>query len=172
MQWEEIEKLPRETLLILLRHALRNLIRVDGYWFLETEKARGMEQAVAIDEAVWRRFGGVEAYQIKRDFPLPQEPIPALVQAIHLSPTWAFFGQYEIESLSPREAVLTVTRCLSQEARVGMGLEVFPCRGVEEGYFSSFAQAIDPAIRVSCELAPPQHQPGRWCRWRFALVGG
>jgi len=170
MTWEEIERLPRETLLILLRQALRNLVRVDGYWFMEMEKLVGQEKTVAADEAVWRRFGSVEAYQIKRDFSLEGEPIPALIRALNLSPTWVFFGEFRVDSPSPREAVLKVTRCLSQESRVKMGLGVFPCRGVDEAYFTAFAQTIDPRIKVVCELCPPEeYYPDLWCQWRFRL---
>ncbi len=37
MKWQEIEQLPRETLLALFQDSLRNLMRLDGYWFLEGE---------------------------------------------------------------------------------------------------------------------------------------
>lgn len=170
MQWEEIEALPREKLLILLQNALGNIVRVDGYWFMELEKAAGMATTVAVDEAVWRRMGGKEARQIREAFPLPEEPIPALAEAVRLNPAWATWGEFELETPSARQAILRIPQCRAQEARVKLGLQVFPCRPVDEAYFSSFAQAIDPRLKTTCEFAPPNDgQPGLWCRWRFEL---
>ena len=50
------------------------------------------------------------------------------------------------------------------------GLGTFPCRGVEENYFSAFAYTIDPMIKVACISCPPDNDPdGLWCEWHFRL---
>lgn len=169
MTWDEMAQLPQEKLLALLHDAYKNLIRVDGYWFLEVEKAAGQGKAVKADEEVWRRFGRVEAYQLKRTFGLAGDDIPTLVAALSRSPVWPFFSEYQVTQTAPDEAEFRVLRCGSQVERVKAGLGVFPCQGVEEAYFSSFAAAINPHIKVSCLSAPPHHSPDLWCQWHFKL---
>lgn len=172
MKWEEIAQLPRERLLALLQDAYRNLIRVDGYWFLEMEKLAGQSKAVRADEEVWKRLGRVDAFQVRRNFELEGEGIPTLVAALRLSPIWPFFAEYQVEQTAPGEALFRVLRCNSQVERVKAGLGVFPCQGVEANYFSSFAQTINPHIGVSCISSPPDnYSEDLWCQWRFTLAG-
>lgn len=173
MEWEEIAQLPREKLLALLWDAYRNLIRIDGYWFLAVEQAAGQEKAVIADEEVWRRFGRVEAQQLKRAFNLEGDGVGAVMAALQRSPLWPFWARFRVEQTSPQEALLQVTHCSSQVERVKAGLGVFPCRGVDEAYFQSFAQALNPRIKVHCLSAPPeQYSENLWCSWRFVLEDG
>jgi hypothetical protein len=170
MPLEHLAHLPQEKLLRLLEDACRNLTRVDGYYFLEIEKLAGPETAVRCDEEVWRRFGRVEAYQLRRTFDLEGDGIPTLVQALRLSLIWPTFAQYQVEQLSPREAVFRVTHCASQVNRLNDGLPLFTCQGVEQAYFSSFATTINPAMELSCISCPPDsYSPDLWCQWRFEL---
>ncbi|MEE9202766.1 MAG: DUF6125 family protein [Dehalococcoidia bacterium] len=167
---EHLSHLPREKLLQLLEDAYKNLTRVDGYYFMEIEKLAGAETAVRCDEAVWQRFGRVEAFQIRRNFELEGDGIPTLVQALRLSLIWPTFSQYQVEQLSPSEAVFRVTHCASQANRLNEGLGLFSCQGVEQSYFSSFAAGINPHIKVSCMSCPPEnYSPDLWCQWRFEL---
>ena len=171
MDWEEISQLTREQLLSLLQDTLRNVVRIDGYWFLAVEQFAGQEAAVKADEEVWRRFGSVEAFQIRRTFEIKGNGIPALVQALRSSLVWSPSGDYyRVEQTSPVEAIFRVFRCRPQMERLKAGLGTFPCRGVEENYFSSFAYTIDPMIKVACTSCPPDNDPdGLWCEWHFRL---
>lgn len=170
MALEHLAHLPQEKLIKLLEDAYKNLTRVDGYYFLEIEKRVGAETAVRCDEEVWRRFGRVEAYQLRRNFELEGDGIPTLVQALRLSLIWPTFSQYQVEQISPREAVFRVTHCASQVNRLNEGLALFSCQGVEEAYFGSFATSINPHIKVSCVSCPPNnYSPELWCQWRFEL---
>jgi hypothetical protein len=170
MDWEEISQLPREQLLVLFHDTLRNLIRLDGYWFLAVEQLAGQEAAVKADESVWQRFGRVEAFQIRRTFEIKADGIPALVHALRSSLLWPLSCDYHVEQTSPIEATFRVFHCNSQAERLKAGLGTFPCRGVEEGYFSAFAHTIDPRIEVTCISCPPDNHPDRlWCQWHFRL---
>ena len=171
MNWQEVAQLPREKLLVLLEDTLRNLVRIDGYWFLGMESRCGQEPAVRVDEEVWGRFGKVEARQIRKFHNLG-DGLTDLVAALRLIPSWTFFGDYSVEQTSPRQAVLKVNLCQSQKERVRMGLGVFPCRGVEENYFGSFAREINPQVQVQCLSCPPDnYREDLWCSWQFSLEG-
>lgn len=170
MKWDEMAQLPRETILALLNDALRNMLRIDAYWFIGMEKNLGMENALRVDEEVWRRFGKVEANQVKANFNVSGDGISTLVKALKLAPTWTLWGDLQIEQTSENEAVLQVLRCSSQVERIKAGVGVFACKGVEQGYFDSFAQAIDPRIKVACNFCPPEkYFENLWCEWHFGL---
>jgi hypothetical protein len=169
MKWDEIAKLPRETLLVLLEDSLRNILRVDGYWFQAGEKLVGMEPTLKMDEEVWGRFGRAAARMVKKTFKLEENGgIPSLIQAINLDPMWTFFGELDMKQLSESQLRLQVTSCFSQKERLRLGQDVFPCRPVEETYFNSFAQAIDPRVKVRYGFCPPEkYSENLWCEWYF-----
>lgn len=170
MALEHLAHLPKEKLLALLEDAYKNLMRVDGYYFMEIEKLAGPETALKADEAVWRRLGQVEAHQLRRHFNLDGGDLATLVQALKWSLIWPTFCDYEVELVSPSQALFRVTRCSVQVNRVNAGLGVFPCQGVEHTYLTSFAAVFNPAIQVSCLSCPPQdYSPELWCQWRFEL---
>ncbi|MBI4287959.1 MAG: hypothetical protein HY671_05995 [Chloroflexi bacterium] len=170
MKWEEMSQLPRETILALLNDALRNTLRIDGYWFIGMEKQFGVENAIKVDEQVWRRFGKVEASQVKANFKVDGNGIAAVVKALKLAPTWTLWGDLRIEQISEREAVLQVLKCSSQQERLKAGVGVFSCKGVEQGYFDSFAETFDPRIKVTCNFCPPEkYFETLWCEWHFGL---
>lgn len=170
MALEHVAHLSREQLLRLLEDAYRNLMRVDGYYFMEIEKLVGAEAAVRCDEAVWHRFGRVEAYQLRQYFNLQGDGIAPLVQALRSSLVLPLACQYQVEQVSPQEAKLQVTHCLAQVNRLNAGLGIFQCQGVEEAYFGSFAATINPQIRVKCISCPPgNYSPQLWCQWQFQL---
>ncbi len=172
MNWEEVSRLPREQLLDLFQDTLRNLVRMDGYWFLAVERIAGQEAAVDADEEVWRRFGRVEAFQTRKNFHIESDGIPALVEALRCSVYWPLWCDYEVDQTSPGEALFQVPRCGSQGERLKAGLGLFPCRRVNEAYLSAFAQTIDPRIKVTCLMSPPDnYREDMWCQWHFGLDG-
>ena len=170
MKWEEMAQLPRETILTLLNDALHNMLRIDAYWFIGMEKSLGIDNAIKVDEEVWRRFGKIEATQVKNNFKLNGDGIGTLVKALNLAPTWTLWADLCIEQISDHEAVLQVLKCSSQVERLKAGAGVFNCKGVEHGYFESFASVIDPRIKVHCNFCPPaKYFENLWCEWHFSL---
>jgi hypothetical protein len=169
MRPEELSKLPKETLIKLFEILRRDQRTIDGFWFLQVENSYGIEKAIEFDAYVWNRIGRINAKRLKEALGLGTG-IPALVKAIELDPLWFLFG-YEVKQLSIAEAAVVFTDCLGQKARLKMGKELFPCRSVDEGYFTGFAKTLDPRIEVQCISCPPERYSDElWCEWRFTLM--
>lgn len=165
---EEIRKLPRDEVVALLEICRKDMRFQDGFWFMNVEDALGIDRAVEMDADVWSRFGGYEARLLLKVFDWKEQGIPKLVRALNYAPSWLFFD-YSVEQVSETEARFQVQKCLAQTGRLRGGRGIFPCRTVEEGYLTSFANAIG-AIRVEREFGPPDNYSEQlWCSWRFRL---
>lgn len=171
MNNEDLDKLPRERLLSLLRVCLANMRTMDGLWYLGVEDAFGTDAATTIDRDMWEQLARVEARRLKAAFDLGPG-IPGLISALGLNPTWMAFADWSLEQPSPSEAVLRITDCYPQKARVESGRGVFPCQEVDQVYFTTFAQGIDPRLKVTCASCPPDsYSQDLWCQWHFRLEG-
>ena len=42
------------------------MLTIDGLWFVEAEKTMGIDQAMKLDQGVWRQFGSLEANRMKK----------------------------------------------------------------------------------------------------------
>ena len=83
MKAMSLEELTKEQLEELVRIYARNLLALDGVWFQSVERGRGMDEAMAHDCAVWRRFTETEARRIKTFLGLPERPgLDGLEQAL------------------------------------------------------------------------------------------
>ena len=168
MNKAELRQLHPETLASLFEICLNDLRVCDGWWYLGVENRYGTEQATALDQQVWEKLAKIEAEALKKTLNL-NGGMDGLIRAISMSPTWIMAGDYELEQLSPNKGVLRVISCYSQEARLRMGRELFPCRAVDEAMLTAFARAIDQGIRVSCTFSPPERNCSPWCEWHFHL---
>ena len=86
-----LEELTKEQLEELVRIYARNLLALDGVWFQSVERGRGMDEAMAHDCAVWRRFTETEARRIKTFLGLPERP------SRFVSPRWPTAGRSAAE---------------------------------------------------------------------------
>jgi hypothetical protein len=59
--------------------------------------------------------------------------------------------------------------CRVHSARERKGLPRFPCKGIGEVEFPTFAANIDPRIRTRCLRCPPDAPEGLYCGWEFTL---
>ena len=159
--------LPPETLVDLLALHIRNVWRVDGFYYLGIEERSGTEAATEIDAACWRVMGRIEARALREilgdDGTTPEGFIRLLRHT-----SWALDLWAKEDETTGDTAVLRVTDCGTQNTRLRKGLEIFPCRKVRYGYLEAFAREIDPGIEMTCRVCPPGERPeGVWCEWEF-----
>lgn len=165
-----LAEIPIEKLLDFFFLQIRNLWRVDGLYFLGMEEKFGTEAATEIDAEVWQIIAKIEAKKLRRMFQVGENAgIPTIMNLL-LESSWALDQPFKTIVISDNQAVLTIDRCRTQEARLKKGLSEFPCKKVRFGYLKNFAKTLNSNVKVNCIVCPPdKHPPDLWCRWEFKL---
>jgi hypothetical protein len=167
---KELEEMSIPRLLDYLFLQVRNLWRVDGLYFLGIEKRFGTEAATEIDAGVWEAMAKIEAKSLQRMFHAEENPdVPTIMNLLRKS-SWALDQPFKTVVVSRSRGTLSVDRCRTQEARLGKGLNEFPCKKVRFGYLKVFATTLNPQAEVNCLVCPPDKHPKElWCKWEFTL---
>jgi SAM-dependent methyltransferase len=163
--------LDRPGLLKTLDVFAKNWLAHDGCWFLAAEERYGMETAMDLDAASWRRFAAAEARRIMDAFLIPSGGgLDALQQALTYR-MYSFINPSRIER-APEGDVLRffMEACRVQDARRRKGLPDFPCKRVGQVEFETFARAVDARIATTCITCPPDQDADGHCGWEFRLV--
>lgn len=162
----------RAGLLQALQMFAKNWLAHDGSWFLAAEERFGMETAIGLDAASWKRFAAVEARRIMSAFDIREDGgLTALERALQLRP-YAILNIQHMEWSSDRSTLrFFMDACRVQDARRRRGLPDFPCRAAGTIEFEIFAATIDPRIQTKCLHCPPNAPAGLSCGWEFTLGG-
>jgi len=159
-----------ERLLDLFFLHIRNLWRVDGLYFLGIEERFGTEAATEIDAKCWKTMAKIEAKSLKELFKVKEVADLATLMRLLRNTSWALDQANKEVEVTAEKAVFKVTKCRTQETRIGKGLDVFPCKTVRFGYLKNFAEELNPKIKTICRVCPPdKRQPNAWCEWEFIL---
>jgi hypothetical protein len=154
----------------LLEDAAKLWLAHDGLWFLEVEKAFGMEKAIELDKNTWAKFTVIEAKRIMQRHNLPTNGgLEALKTALGHR-LYAHINTQEIVEETATSLVFRMTDCRVQSARARDGREPFPCKEVGIVEYALFATTIDPRIKAECLSCPPDEKhPNYWCAWKFSI---
>ncbi len=163
--------LDRAGLLRALDTFARNWLAHDGCWFLAAEERYGMETAIELDTASWRRFAAAEARRIMEAFAIPAGGgLGALQQALSYR-MYSFINPWRVERSENGDVLrFFMETCRVQQTRRRKGLPDFPCRSVGEVEFETFARTVDPRIVTKCLSCPPDPGADGHCGWEFRLV--
>jgi hypothetical protein len=164
----DFEAMGREDLQEYLGFLMRQYRVVDAFWYIYLEEEQGPDAANHFNERVWQRVASLAARDIVARFNIQDKGLDGFVKALRYFP-WAIIVGYDIEQ-NPGEVLISVAECPTQRARLQRNLGEYACKEMHRGEFTSFANAIDPSIKVDCVHAPlDAHPPERFCRWRFTL---
>ena len=166
----DLMRLSKKTLVELLKTYSKNSLTIDGLWFINVEEKFGLDTAIEIDTRVWERYGVTEAQRLKKVLNIAEGGgIPALVKALNFQ-IWVPGMDYEFQEVTEKRTVFNVTDCTPQKARIRDKRGEFPCKPVGVALFKSFADTIDPRLKMRCLLCPPDSHPEDvWCSWEFRL---
>jgi hypothetical protein len=165
-----LAEMPMEKLLDYFFLQIRNIWRVDGLYFLGTEKEFGTGAATEIDARVWDSMASIEAKSLQRMFKVSENPDVATIVALLCKSSWALDQPFKTIEIGDNRATLCIGRCRTQEARLNKGLCEFPCKKVRFGYLKNFAKTLNPKVEVNCLVCPPdKHPKDLWCKWEFTL---
>jgi SAM-dependent methyltransferase len=162
--------LGRGGLLRTLEVFASNWLAHDGCWFLAAEARYGIEAAIDLDTASWRRFAAAEARRIMTAFDIPPGGgLESLRRALGYR-MYSFVNPWRIEAPPGGEALrFFMESCRVQDTRRRRGLPDFPCKRVGQVEFETFARTVDPCIVTTCLHCPPDPDAGGHCGWEFRM---
>lgn len=163
--------LSKEELIAIIVDDAKNWLAHDGLWFQAVEQQYGIDKAIEIDTAAWKKFTVVEAKRIMARLGFePGGGIPALVECFKHR-LYARLNLQESIEVSADRVVFRMVDCRVQSARKRKGLPDFPCKSVGLVEYAEFARTIDPRIQTRCIACPPDQHPDEfWCAWEFVLT--
>lgn len=142
---------------------------VDALWFLAVEDTFGLDAAVSLNEGIWGKIAAMAAKDIKGRFDVKGRGVPAIMEALSYFP-WAIITGYEVVEKTENKALLRVSNCPPQEARLRHGRGEFPCKKMHSVVFVNFAKVFNEKVKLKCRYAPPDpHPKDVWCEWEFEL---
>ena len=123
---KDLEGLTKEELIDYIEDLSKNWLAIDGTWFQAVEKELGLENAIELDAAQWKRFTVIEAKRIMRRFNIQENGgISALVKALNYR-VYANINIQETVEISENRCVFRMNDCRVQSARKRRKLPDFP----------------------------------------------
>ncbi|MFC2008073.1 DUF6125 family protein [Chloroflexota bacterium] len=155
---------------MLVKLCSRSLYTLDGLWFSLLEKKYGLEAALDIDIEVWRRFSLIHGKRVLKTFKIKDDnPIRALITMLQIDPMMTIYAPQTV-TLTDNKAVFRFLDCPPQKARKRDGRGEFPCKAVGTAIFTSYAEVVDPCVKLRCLTCPPDaHPPEYWCEWQYEI---
>ncbi|MFH0914417.1 MAG: DUF6125 family protein [Chloroflexota bacterium] len=165
--------LPQVPLAQLRETYSQSCYTIDGLWFSLVEQKYGTDSALAIDVEVWRLLGRIQAKRMIEKFAIRESnPLLTLIKALLMDPITPIYKPV-VPFLDENRAVFRITDCPPQKARLKDGRGLFPCREVGLAYYGTYAEVVDPRIKLTCQACPPEkYDADRWCEWQFEIKEG
>jgi hypothetical protein len=165
----ELVKLTKKELIDYCEMMANNWWNLQNNWMLNITQRYGSETAAEFDALVFGRQAEVQAWRLKKLFNLGDD-IQSMIKAVNLS-TLLSNVEFEYVEVGEKHCRIRVISCSMQLARRDLGLPELPCKIAGMAANSRFALAINPKIKTTCIVCPPdKHPENLWCEWQFDLV--
>jgi len=136
-------------------------------WRVAVEEEYGLD-AVRQLELKLGDVGKSHAKRIKKIFKVGKG-VTGFNKAFQYTPE-KFLEPFEIEEQTEKLLIISNPSCSIQKARVKRGKSEFPCKETATLYMAGFAHEIDPNIKLSCIVCPPDDHPNNcFCKWRLEV---
>ncbi len=164
-------ELDHGTLVATIEDFAKNWLAHDGLWFQAVERRLGLEAAIELDAQAWEQFTIIEAKRIMARYNIPADSgLEGLKRALGFR-MYAVLNRQEIRNETDTSFEFFMVDCRVQSARQRKGMPLFPCKSVGLVEYSGFARVIDPRIKTSCLVCPPDKSAGAesYCGWKFSI---
>jgi len=165
----EYAKLSKQQLIDYTEFMHKSFWNLQGNWMLNVNKRYGAEVAVKFDEMVFGRISEVQAMRLKTLFNLG-DTIQDFMKALALSTMWEPTGEWEYVEFDDKHVIARVNKCPMQLARLKLGIGELACKAAGLESMIRFAAPINPKLKASCIVCPPDKHPENiWCEWLWEL---
>jgi len=171
MNEAEFDKLPRETLVKLLKVYARLFLALDGFWFLAAKEKLGYDVALDLDTKAWEGYFPYEAKKIRDCLGITDDSVEGILDSVKYS---AFVPclKHVISAYAKHKGVFEIWECPSLAAMERGGYAP-TCEPVGTIVFNAYAKAINPKVAVRFLDGPPRKSPRDVsCKWEFVLEDG
>lgn len=167
---DELAKLSKKELIEYAEMMASNWWNLQNNWMLNITQRYGSETAAEFDALIFGRQAEVQAWRLRKLFSLGDD-IQSFIKAINVSTLLANV-EFEYVEVDDKHCRIRVTSCSMQLARRKLGLPELPCKIAGIAANGRFASAMNPKIKTTCIICPPdEHPDDLWCEWQFDLVG-
>jgi len=157
-----LKELSKEQLIEFIGMTTKNFWTLQNNWIVNVEKDYGNEVTMKYDGLVWGRLMEATAWRLKKFFNLGDD-----IKAVHEYFKYAVFQNYcdmVFPVITDKKITRRVVNCPMQLARLKRGAPEIPCKWALEKTYPRLAKAINPKMKVTRVMAPPDPHPDNiWC---------
>ncbi len=166
---EKFLQLSKERLVDYIEMISENFFSLQDHYMGLLEETYGSQTARKFDERVFGRVSEISIYRFKKFFNLGDE-MSTLARYFQLSPYAVHVGGIEFPVLTDKKLVRLVPACASQLKRIKKGKSEFPCKEPTLAINTMVAKAVNPKIKVTHVMAPPDpHPDNKFCEIVFEM---
>ena len=139
-------------------------------WRNVLEEEYGLKAASDLELKMLAGVGRSQGRGIKRLLNITERGIPGIMKAMEFVPEKFLEENFQLLEKSERSVIYGNSSCSAQKARIQKGKPEYPCKNPGIAYFQALASEIDPDIKASCIVCPPDSHPDNmWCKWKLEI---
>lgn len=166
-----LEDLPKETCIGLLKLYSRLMIALDGFWYISLKERTSNDEALECDKWVWDKVMKYMVDDVVRVIGVQGRDVADFMKVLQARPMH-FTHEERMEAVTRNDAVLTVTQCPTLVAleKEGLGRDATHCKSACSTMRVKHAKLFNPAMEVICLKMPPRRsKEDISCQWEYKI---